>query len=118
MIKLFLPLPPSVNKVWQPVSTRKGARMIKRAASRDWANAARWEVLAQRLGQQIDQPFEAIIVLPKFRGDVDNRVKQILDACQAGGAVTNDKYCHRLVIERDDTREGNVEINLIPIIHT
>lgn len=115
MITIFLPLPPSVNKAWAPVRTATGARMIKRAASKDWANAARWEVTAQREGKQISVPFEATVLLPKMRGDIDNRVKQLLDACQHGGAVTNDDLCRRLVVEVDPGRHGNVEIFLRPI---
>lgn len=115
MITIYLPIPPSVNKSWAPVRTKTGARMVKRAASREWANAARWEVVAQRDGQQISVPFEATIVLPKLRGDIDNRVKQLLDACQHGGAVTNDSLCRRLVVETDPERHGNAEIFLRPI---
>ena len=114
-ITIFLPIPPSVNKAWVPVRTRLGAKMIKRAASREWAALAQREVAYQRQGAQISVPFEAIIALPKFRGDVDNRVKQLLDACQSGGAITNDSLCHRLIVERDNDREGNAEISLHPI---
>jgi len=112
---LFLPLPPSVNKVWMPVRTRAGAAIIKRAASRDWAAQAKREVHAQRQGRKISTPFQAIVELPKCRGDIDNRIKQILDACQAGGAITNDKLCQRLIVERNADREGNVIIDLQPI---
>jgi Holliday junction resolvase RusA-like endonuclease len=114
-ITIFLPIPPSVNKVWVPVRTRLGAKIIKRAASREWATLAQHEVLYQRQGVQISVPFEATICLPKFKGDVDNRVKQILDACQSGGAIKNDSLCQRLIVERDNDREGNAEISLRPL---
>jgi Holliday junction resolvase RusA-like endonuclease len=114
-IALILPLPPSINKAWVPVRTRTGAKLIKRANSKAWANAARWEVSIQRAHKQIAAPFEAIIELPKMRGDVDNRVKQLLDACQAGGAITNDRLCQRLVVEHDVDREGAVYLTLRPI---
>ncbi len=114
-ITLILPLPPSINKAWMPVRTRTGARLIKRAPSKAWADAARWEVSIQRAQRQIAVPFEAIIELPKMRGDVDNRIKQLLDACQAGGAITNDRLCQRLVVERDADREGNAYLTLRPI---
>jgi Holliday junction resolvase RusA-like endonuclease len=114
-LTLILPLPPSINKAWMPIRTRTGARLIKRAPSKAWADAARWEVSIQRAQRQIAVPFEAIIELPKMRGDVDNRIKQLLDACQKGGAITNDKLCDRLVVERDADREGNVYLTLRPI---
>jgi Holliday junction resolvase RusA-like endonuclease len=114
-ITLILPLPPSINKAWVPIRTRTGAKLIKRAASKTWADAARWEVSIQRAQRQIAAPFEAIIELPKMRGDVDNRVKQLLDACQAGGAITNDRLCQRLVVEHDVDREGAVYLTLRPI---
>ena len=114
-ITLILPLPPSINKAWVPIRTRTGAKLIKRAASKTWANAARWEVSIQRAHKQISVPFEAIIELPKMRGDVDNRIKQLLDACQAGGAISNDRLCQRLVVERDADREGNAYLTLRPI---
>ena len=41
-ITLILPLPPSINKAWVPIRTRTGAKLIKRAASKTWAEAARW----------------------------------------------------------------------------
>jgi Holliday junction resolvase RusA-like endonuclease len=50
-----------------------------------------------------------------MRGDVDNRIKQLLDACQAGGAITNDRLCQRLVVERDADRECNAYLTLRPI---
>jgi len=114
-ITLILPLPPSINKAWVPIRTRTGAKIIKRANSKKWADAARWEVSIQREQQQIAVPFEAIIELPKMRGDIDNRIKQLLDACQKGGAITNDKLCQRLVVEHDVDREGAVYLTLRPI---
>ena len=110
-ISLILTLPPIVNKMWRPV----GGKLVKRGPSDDWAKAARWEVVAQRQGSTIGGHFAAVILLPESRADIDNRIKALLDACQAGGAISNDKNCRRLLVEIDDTREGTVLIELQPI---
>ena len=116
MIALTLPIAPFVNKGWAPVRTRRGARVVKRTAAQDWADEARWRVAQQRAGASIPAEFSAVIIFPETRADIDARIKATLDACQAGGAVTNDKHCRRLLVEIDPAlAAGLMRVELHPL---
>lgn len=111
---ILLTLPPTGNKLWTPVRTRSGAAMVKRAASADWAAAAARDV-ARQAPVTIAGPFHAAIILPVTRADIDGRIKPLLDALQAGGAIANDRHCTRLLVELDASRQGTALIHLTPI---
>ena len=116
IISLTLPIAPVVNKGWAPVRTMNGARLVKRTAAADWAAEARWLVLNQRAGTQIEGPFAASIIVPETRADIDARIKSTLDACQHGGAVINDKHCRRLLVEIDPSLPaGLMRVELTPL---
>lgn len=115
MIEVVLPLPPTTNKIWAPVRTRGGAKMVKREAYADWSAMAAREVQAQRNGASINGPFRASLLLPEGRHDGDNLIKPLLDACQHGGAISNDRHCIGGTWDMDDTREGVALVVLIPI---
>ncbi len=53
------------------------------------------------MGAAIAGPFAAHIIFPQTRADLDGRIKPILDALQAGGAIANDRHCRRLLVEID-----------------
>lgn len=113
---LTIPLPPSANKSWRPARTARGAKMVKRDAFAEWLAAASAIIRVQRAAECIEGPFAAVIELPTIRGDIDNRIKPTLDACQHGGAIANDKHCRSLRVEIDDSRSpGTVRVELIPI---
>ncbi|WP_135470532.1 RusA family crossover junction endodeoxyribonuclease [Crenalkalicoccus roseus] len=112
---LELTLPPSVNRLWAPIRTATGARLVKRAAYRQWSAAAAREVLAQRAGVRILGAFGVTIRLPESRGDGDNLIKALLDACQAGGAILDDRHCRRWLVERDPSRRDTALIEITPI---
>ena len=114
-LEIRLPLPPSVNKIWVPVPVRGGAVMVKRKAYKDWAAMAAREVAAQRAGLSINGAFRVSLLLPTGRHDGDNLIKPILDACQHGGAIANDRDCIGGTWDMDDTREGLALIVLTPI---
>lgn len=114
-IEIVLTAPPSTNKIWAPVRTRTGAKLVKRGAYEDWSAMAKREVASQRAGQSIACQFRASILLPAGRHDGDNLIKPTLDACQAGGAIANDRLCIGGTWDVDDTREGTVLIVLTPI---
>lgn len=79
--------------------------MFKRAPYKAWLVEAAWNVAAQRDGDSIPYRYHLRIVLPETRRDPDNSIKQISDACQHGGAIANDKFLRRLVLEVDPSRE-------------
>lgn len=114
-ISIVLPVPPTTNKLWAPVRTRNGARFVSRASYADWKVAAKREVEAQRDGDSIAGKFRAAILAPEGAYDADNLIKPALDACQAGGAIKNDKHCIGGTWDVDDTRTGTVLVVLTPI---
>jgi Holliday junction resolvase RusA-like endonuclease len=66
-----------------------------------WKRAA--DKLAIALGgcrhlKRIDGKFEALIILKRQRGDLDNRVKGVLDWAQSRELIADDKYCERLTV--------------------
>jgi hypothetical protein len=77
-ISVNLPTPPSVNRLW---CSGRG-RVFRSKAYLDWIRAADAELMASRQmpKRRIEGPFAAHITLSrKVRGDVDNRVKGLLD---------------------------------------
>ena len=114
-LEIFLTLPPTTNKIWKPVRTRTSAKLVKREPYADWSAMAAREVTAQRNGATISGPFRASLLLPEGRHDGDNLIKPLLDACQHGGAIANDRHCVGGTWDMDDTREGVALIVLTPI---
>lgn len=81
--------PPSANKLWK---IRSG-RIVKTDQYKSWRIAAAWAIRAQHRGNPFTGP--ALITLslrrPRANADIDNRIKPVLDALEAGGALVNDK---------------------------
>jgi Holliday junction resolvase RusA-like endonuclease len=103
-ISVNLPIPPSVNRLW-----RSGRRRVFRSkAYLDWIRAADLTVMARRQFPKlkISGPFEAHIVFAAARGDVDNRVKGVLDWAESREIIRNDSDCRRLVVERGEAELG------------
>lgn len=114
-ITIVLPIPPTTNKLWAPVRTKRGAKMVTRAVYADWKAMAKREVETQRGDGSITGSFRAAILVPEGAYDADNLIKPALDACQAGGAIRNDKHCVGGSWDVDDTRAGTILIELTPI---
>jgi Holliday junction resolvase RusA-like endonuclease len=104
-IVLDLPAPPSANAIW-----RSGRRRVYRSkAYLDWLRAADVEIMARRQmpKKKIDGSFQAHVTLSqKVRGDIDNRVKGLLDFLQSREIIRNDSDCKRLVLERGEAEAG------------
>lgn len=105
-IELFLPLPPSANRIWR----NWGGRMVKSSEYRTWKDAAAHSIAHQLAGQPALQWFSAAIIMPPTRRDLDNSAKPILDALQAGGAVSDDKGLRCLLMTVDDARRGETTV--------
>jgi len=115
VISIILPMPPTTNKLWAPVRTKRGAKFVSRDSYADWKAMAKREVEDQRDGATISGKFRAAVLMPEGAYDADNLIKPALDACQAGGAIKNDKHCIGGSWDVDDTRAGTVLIVLTPI---
>lgn len=105
-IVIDLPFPPSVNRLWRSsnkdgrsqvylspsyVKWKKAADLLMMTGGRGWRSA------------KIPGHFAAEIMLcptkGRTRGDIDNRVKAVLDYAQRAEIVADDKHCQRLLVE-------------------
>jgi Holliday junction resolvase RusA-like endonuclease len=97
-IVVDLPFPPSVNQIW-----RYGRKVHRSKKYLDWLAAADMAVRANRQfpKRKITGLFEAHIILGENhgRGDLDNRIKALLDYAQSRDLIRNDSDCRRLVAE-------------------
>lgn len=95
-----LPFPPSVNEIW-----RYGAAKVHRNPGYvRWIKQADMRQLLDRSirrRQSISGPFSAHIELnmDAGMGDLDNRIKAVLDYAQSREFIANDKFCRRLTAE-------------------
>jgi crossover junction endodeoxyribonuclease RusA len=95
----WLPMPPSLNNAYENFRARnkKTGRMVTRRRKSD--EYALWQTNAKALIAHLVKPERRIagpvcvaIALPeKMRGDVDNRIKPILDALVASGRIDDDR---------------------------
>jgi hypothetical protein len=101
-IVLDLPRPLSVNR-----TRRVDYRSMP--AQREWKRQADALFLMQKRHlMPINAPFEVMLLISEGRMDLDNGVKQLLDAARGYGLVPDDspKYLRRLVIEFGEAPEG------------
>lgn len=92
--------PPSVNRAFRNVP---GKGRVKTRDYRLWRRDAIVSIFAQvRADLRIGGPVVVSINLPaKMRGDIDNRVKGILDALVASNRIDDDKHVAAITVRRD-----------------
>lgn len=95
-----LPFPPSVNRLWRS-SNKDGRSQVYLSPS-----YVKWKKAADAMPRPpgfVCGRFEAeIAVCPTKgnpRGDLDNRIKAVLDWSQRVGIIEDDKHCQRLIVE-------------------
>jgi Holliday junction resolvase RusA-like endonuclease len=101
-IVLDLPRPPSVNRMMQKLGN-------KSPQVKAWTAEADYQFYAARAARRgtpreivpVKGLFEARFIFQRSsrRGDIDNRVKPLLDWLQRVGLIENDAMCERLVEE-------------------
>jgi Holliday junction resolvase RusA-like endonuclease len=85
-----------MNALWRSVN----GRVIKSKQYREWIEEAGYELLAQR-PKAIDGPYNlGIFVNPGMRGDIDNRIKGVLDLLVTHGVTADDSKANSILIER------------------
>jgi crossover junction endodeoxyribonuclease RusA len=129
MTILTLPLPPSVNSYWRAVMVRdsRAPRAIFGAPSyrqkvliskrgRDWRKAA-LQAIARQGPRAVPGEFavEITVYFRDNRGDLDNRLKPILDILQAARLIENDRLARDIVLRwAIDTKAPRVLVELRP----
>lgn len=104
-VTLDLPYPPSVNRIWKHASTAMTKGKVYLAPSYvKWRKAAEKQLFVTPgwSTRRIVGAFAATIALaPPVkhpRGDLDNRIKAVLDFLQQSSIVKNDRDCEALSV--------------------
>ena len=109
-IQVHLPMPPSVNRIWRSTRAGQGDRRVSISPEyKSWKRQA--DMLAIAMGalrgiRKIQGPFAATIIIKRGRGDLDNRIKGVLDWAQSRELVRDDKDCEKLTIEYGEAPHG------------
>lgn len=119
MKTIILPLPPSLNNIFgnKPKFLRgikKGGR-FKTQAYKAWLTAAGWTLKADG-AWYVAGPVRVSVRLPeKMRGDIDNRVKPLLDILVAHKRIDDDKNVKQLSVSKcwGDAKTCRIEIEAI-----
>lgn len=98
VIRLILPLAPSVNRLWR---VGRGGRMYKSPEYTAWQDEALW-MIKQQTKQSIAGPYLLHLAATKpdrrYR-DIDNLLKASGDILQKSGVIANDKDCRAIAAE-------------------
>ncbi|MEM7730504.1 MAG: RusA family crossover junction endodeoxyribonuclease [Pseudomonadota bacterium] len=98
MIELRITTPPSVNHLFATV----GKRRVKTRDYQRWIDMAGWECLAHRQ-RKVSGPYRVVIGVPRgVRGDIDNRIKPVLDLLVRQGLTDDDAACEDVRAHRID----------------
>ncbi|GAB5406520.1 MAG: hypothetical protein Aurels2KO_47510 [Aureliella sp.] len=116
MIRLRLPFPPSVNHYWRHV----GNRVLISRAGREYRSTVKSLMQRDQIKPLDDELIVRIGLIPpdRRRRDIDNSLKALLDAMQAGGAYHDDSQIMKLCIEKrspcKDDAGAEVAIRHVP----
>lgn len=97
---IALPMPPSVNKLFANV---RGRGRIRTREYKSWSHQAIWTIICKcPQPRLIKPPYTVRISLPvKMRGDLDNRVKAVLDVLVKSGVMDDDSHVMDLRVIRE-----------------
>lgn len=114
-IKLTLPLPCPLNRIWQPVTKFK----LGRTAAAKSKLALLIDSIHQQLGGRpeplVGDVTVAVSIYPRDRRlcDIDAYAKQLLDALQEASVLSDDRQVVHLVQERlGPQHPGRLEVEL------
>lgn len=109
-MRCTLPYPPSANRYWRNVR----GRTLKSREARRYAVECQWLARAESDGALLQGEVAVTLRLyrPSKRGDLDNRIKVVLDALQ-GVAYADDKQVIEIHAYRYDDKENpRIEIDV------
>lgn len=108
-VTVFLPTPPSVNRLWTP----RADGMHRSRRYETWRRAAGNAINAQRLGR-VPGPYRIVLTVEKKGGqrpDLGNLEKAAGDILQEHGIIDNDRLAEEIVLRWSSAVEGmRVEI--------
>lgn len=101
-VELVLPLPPSSNRYYRHV----GNRVLLSREARAYRDRCRLVAVAQYGGELLGGRVRVVAdVYMSLRGDLDNRIKQLLDGLE-GAVIENDRQVVDLHLRRHLDREN------------
>jgi Holliday junction resolvase RusA-like endonuclease len=114
MLKLTLPLPPSTNNLY--ANGKRGRFKTKKYDA--WLSEA--YLCAMKLRpSSVHGPYRVSIQVPwGMRGDIDNRIKPIMDFLVHYGLTDDDRHCQGITIKRDGFLVDVCEVEAIPCLET
>lgn len=112
VVKFILPLPPSVNHYKR---IGKNRNPYNHPAYTKWKTEAGWCLAAQRVAQKkvtLAVPVAVEMIFMR-KGDIDNRIKPLLDLLKDNHVLLDDKYVERLLVTFGDVSGCEVTIEAI-----
>lgn len=100
-ICLVLPVPPSTNNLF--VNSKRGR--FKSQRYKDWEDEADGCLYQQKHGVVVGKYIVEISLPEMMRGDIDNRIKGLVDFLVGKGITPDDKHMRKVSIERDPAVE-------------
>lgn len=105
-----LPIPPSVNSAYANIP---GVGRIASKRLKAWKKEAGWQVLIQK-PQRVIGTYNLTITVPqKMKGDLDNRLKGVIDLLCELRVTPDDSQMNGVTIRRGDVTEMEIEIRAI-----
>lgn len=111
-MKLDLPLAPPVNNLF---ATVRGGKRVRSAKYDIWRKQAGLEMLTQRR-RAVLGPFRVEIAVPYLMaGDIDNRIKPVLDLLVEHGLTADDSKAMRVAVSRSaEVEPGRMTVETWP----
>ena len=111
-VEIWLPYPPSVNRLWR---TGRG-RVYRSDAYIEWLREAGWEIKKQKPGK-VAGPYKISITAArpdKRKRDLCNLEKAISDVIEHHGIIENDSLCEMQTSRWVTTGDG-VAVRIEPV---
>lgn len=103
---ICLPLPPSVNEMYRQAAFKGGRGRTITPKYAEWREKAADSLTLQSWDMPAPPYGVTIRVNIDNRGDIDNRVKAVLDLLVKHGVLTGDQWVNALHVYRDRTIDG------------
>lgn len=99
MIKILLPFPPSVNRLWRAT---KGGKVYRSAQYVAWRKLAMWQLVGQVKGKKVTSAYKLTILAvrpDKRRRDLGNLEKAVSDILVSQNIIEDDCLCEWMEIK-------------------